>query len=79
MKGKSFEKVRFAVVRRSTYSKPTYLNDGKFHTQSPTVRGSDQTTEDILWDVATLDDDLLGLDHVDRARPARSAADLFLK
>ncbi|PQE28539.1 ubiquitin carboxyl-terminal hydrolase protein [Rutstroemia sp. NJR-2017a WRK4] len=62
MKGKSFEKVRFAVVRRSTYSKPTYLNE-----------------EDILWDVATLDDDLLGLDHVDRARPVRSAADLFLK
>jgi ubiquitin carboxyl-terminal hydrolase 7 len=79
MKGKSFEKVRFAVVRRSTYSKPTYLNEGKFYIESSTFRGSNEMTEDILWDVATLDDDLLGLDHVDRARPVRSAADLFLK
>jgi ubiquitin carboxyl-terminal hydrolase 7 len=30
MKGKNFEKIKFAVVRRSSYSKPTYLTDGKF-------------------------------------------------
>lgn len=29
LKGKSFEKIKFAVVRRSNYSKPQYLNDGK--------------------------------------------------
>ena len=28
-KGKSFEKIKFAVVRRSQYSKPVYLNDGE--------------------------------------------------
>ncbi|KAM5342649.1 hypothetical protein ACJ41O_013615 [Fusarium nematophilum] len=27
IKGKSFEKIKFAVVRRSNYSKPQYLND----------------------------------------------------
>jgi ubiquitin carboxyl-terminal hydrolase 7 len=30
LKGKSFEKIKFAVVRRASYSKPQYLNDGMF-------------------------------------------------
>jgi hypothetical protein len=30
MKGKNFEKIKFAVVKRSSYSKPTYLTDGKY-------------------------------------------------
>jgi ubiquitin carboxyl-terminal hydrolase 7 len=29
LKGKSFEKIKFAVVRRANYSKPQYLNDGR--------------------------------------------------
>lgn len=29
-KGKSFEKIKFAVVRRSHYSKALYLDDGEF-------------------------------------------------
>jgi len=63
IKGKNFEKIKFAVVKRSSYSKPTYLND-----------------DDILWEVASHDDDLLGLDHVDRSRVIRNGAgDLFLK
>lgn len=28
LKGKSFEKIKFAVVRRANFSKPQYLNDG---------------------------------------------------
>lgn len=28
MKGKNFEKIKFAVVKRASYSKPTYLTDG---------------------------------------------------
>jgi len=63
LKGKNFEKIKFAVVKRSSYSKPTYLTD-----------------DDVLWDVTTQDDDLLGLDHVDRTRAARNGGgDLFLK
>ncbi|CAK7566617.1 MAG: ubiquitin-specific protease ubp15 [Sporothrix epigloea] len=61
-KGKSFEKIKFALVRRMPYSKPHYLND-----------------DDILWDLATQDDDFLGLDHVDRSRGLRTGIeDLFL-
>ena len=28
LKGKPFEKIKFAVVRRAPYSKPVYLEDG---------------------------------------------------
>ncbi|RDL40906.1 Cysteine proteinase [Venustampulla echinocandica] len=63
IKGKNFEKIKFAVVKRSSYSKPIYLSD-----------------DDVMWDVATQDDDMLGLDHVDRTRVIRNGAgDLFLR
>ena len=29
IKGKSFEKIKFAVVRRAQFSRPQYLNDGR--------------------------------------------------
>jgi ubiquitin carboxyl-terminal hydrolase 7 len=29
IKGKNFEKIKFAVVKRSSYTKPTYLTDGR--------------------------------------------------
>ena len=29
VKGKQFEKIKFAIVQRSAYSKPIYLNDGE--------------------------------------------------
>lgn len=63
LKGKSFEKIKFAVVRRAQFSRPTYLTD-----------------DDVLWDVAANEDDLLGLDHPDRSRSTRNGVgDLFLK
>lgn len=34
-KGKSFEKIKFALVRRMPYSKPQYLNDGELSTPNP--------------------------------------------
>lgn len=30
IKGKQFDKIKFAIIQRSIYSKPTYLNDGKY-------------------------------------------------
>lgn len=33
MKGKSFEKIKFAVVKRSMYTRPVYLQDGKDYNQ----------------------------------------------
>lgn len=63
IKGKNFEKIKFAVVRRATYSKPQYLSD-----------------DDTIWDLASQEEDMLGLDHVDRTRTIRNGAgDLFLK
>lgn len=35
LKGKSFEKIKFAIVRRSAYSKVHYLSDGKFSPNFP--------------------------------------------
>lgn len=62
MKGKNFEKIKFAVVKRSSYSKPTYLTD-----------------ESILDEMLTAEDDMLGLDHVDRSRVIRNGIDLQIK
>ncbi|KAF3138571.1 hypothetical protein TWF703_004619 [Orbilia oligospora] len=50
LKGKNFEKIRFSVVKRSSYSKPTYLND-------------EDILSDQISDV---NDDILGLDHPDK-------------
>jgi ubiquitin carboxyl-terminal hydrolase 7 len=78
MKGKNFEKIKFAVVKRSSYSKPTYLTDGI--SPSPPLPNPLTRTDDVLYDVASHEDDLLGLDHLDRTRAIRNGAgDLFLR
>jgi len=38
IKGKSFEKIKIAVVRRSNYSKPQYLNDGMWYLSRSDLR-----------------------------------------
>ncbi|KJR86641.1 ubiquitin carboxyl-terminal hydrolase 7 [Sporothrix schenckii 1099-18] len=84
-KGKSFEKIKFALVRRMPYSKPQYLNDGKTIPSTcvllsiPWPDSKLTGVDDILWDLATQEDDFLGLDHVDRTRGLRNGIeDLFL-
>lgn len=65
IKGKNFEKIKFALVRRGGHypSKPMYLTD-----------------DSVLSELITSQDDKLGLDHVDRSRVIRNGAgDLFLK
>lgn len=37
LKGKQFEKIKFAIVHRSAYSKPTYLTDGMQYLLFPLV------------------------------------------
>jgi ubiquitin carboxyl-terminal hydrolase 7 len=84
LKGKSFEKIKFAVVRRSHFSRPQYLTDGEFFSLASFCILHDDanllfSADDILWDV-TQEDDCLGLDHPDRTRSLRNGAgDLFLK
>ncbi|KAF8857498.1 hypothetical protein BDZ45DRAFT_744311 [Acephala macrosclerotiorum] len=61
-KGKNFEKIKFAIVKQRSYSKPVYLAD-----------------DAVLYDLIS-EDDMLGLDHVDRQRSMRNGVgDLFLK
>jgi ubiquitin carboxyl-terminal hydrolase 7 len=80
MKGKNLEKVKFAVVKRSSYSKPIYLNDSRCSINLPFCTVVLTRSDDVLWDVASQDDDLLGLDHVDRTRAVRNGTqDLFLR
>lgn len=41
---------------------------------------TDLVADTVLWDIASPEDDSLGLDHVDRTRSVRNGAgDLFLK
>jgi ubiquitin carboxyl-terminal hydrolase 7 len=78
MKGKNFEKIKFAIVKRSSYQKPTYLADGKFIRFLPGFTNS--LVDDVLFSVVDPDSDQLGLDHIDRTRSIRNGAgDLFLK
>ena len=51
IKGKLLEKIKFAIVSRSTYSKPRYLEDN-----------------DVAMDLLQDEEDLLGLDHVNKTR-----------
>lgn len=37
IKGKQFDKIKFAIIQRSIYSKPTYLNDGEFRLFAITI------------------------------------------
>mgnify|MGYP001111307224 FL=1 len=66
IKGKQFEKIKFAVVPRLVYSNPRYLEDGKvaYRCYLRLLTGSDDMLSDIVSDT----DDLLGLDHVNKNR-----------
>jgi len=70
IKGKPFEKIKFAVVRKSNTPKPVYLSDGEyplaFTAWCHKTRANMLDIEDILADVASESDDVLGLDHVDK-------------
>lgn len=80
IKPKYFDKIKFALLKRNSYNAPLYLKDGKSSLRV-TPTGIVLTSIDfILWDMATRDDDLLGLDHIDRStKKGSNATDLFLK
>ena len=63
LKGKLLEKIRFAIVSRSTYTKPRYLEDN-----------------DIVTDLLQDEDDMLGLDHMNKTRNFWNKADsIFIR
>jgi ubiquitin carboxyl-terminal hydrolase 7 len=68
IKGKPFEKIKFAVVQKSNYSKPMYLEDGMSPINVCRLYKllTCFSTEDIIYDISDEGECLLGLDHVDR-------------
>jgi ubiquitin carboxyl-terminal hydrolase 7 len=80
VKGKTFEKIKFAVVPRSGYGKPEYLSHGKllFIPILNTCANS-HFPEDILSE-KLVGDDILGLDHQNKTRTNYTRADqIFIK
>lgn len=76
IKGKQFEKIKFAVVPRGLYSNPKYLEDGK--PRHASILDNPLTAaDDILSDVVGGTDDLLGLDHVNKNRGFWSRSESF--
>ena len=94
LKGKQFEKIKFAIIQRSIYSKPLYLNDGKSNCSSlpfpPGTKTHHKRTkandpihffaDDILFDSANTQDDYLGVDHVNRHKTSAGKGDsIFIR
>lgn len=80
IKGKQFEKIKFAVVPKSLYSNPRYLDDGKSYIFPFKRRYRDAnitTADDILSDIVGESDDMLGLDHVNKSRSFWSRSESF--
>ncbi len=46
IKGKSFEKIKFAVVRRAQFSRPHYLSDGTALCSRSCLRQTEALTDD---------------------------------
>jgi ubiquitin carboxyl-terminal hydrolase 7 len=70
IKGKPFDKIKFALVTKPQYSKPEYLTDGMapdFQRQVPVLTLS---ADEVLWDLVVpgRDDIALGLDHAMKSR-----------
>lgn len=78
IKGKPFEKIKFAVVPRASFSSPKYIEDGKSLAFVPSAKVCVLTTlvDDILSDVAG-PDDYLGLDHASKSRGFWGKSDSF--
>jgi ubiquitin carboxyl-terminal hydrolase 7 len=74
IKGKQFDKIKFAIVPRLMYSTPRYLEDGEcadviFLVSIPFQCFSNiSPSDDILSDIVNDPEDLLGLDHVSKSR-----------
>lgn len=89
IKGKAFEKIKFAAVNKYD-KKARYLQDGKFLPGCNVGDVGDvgdfderliSVTDDVLFDEGgSIEDDLtLGLDHVDRSRNRGNGQEMFLK
>ncbi len=85
IKGKAFEKIKFALVQKIPYAKPSYLEDGKsqiIHQANSLFLARQKLIplpDDILYEIAQ-QDDLLGLDHVNRSKALAGKGDsIFIR
>lgn len=71
---KDFAKMKFSMIQNAHYSKPSPLKDGPssfffaFLVGPLTDPDSFAPAEDVLFDHKWIDDDFIGLDHVDRRK-----------
>ena len=81
IKGKLLEKIKFAVVSRNMYTQPRYLEDGMLCPLLLCIRfPNTMTLGDILTDIITDVDDLLGLDHANKTKSFWSRGEsIFIK
>lgn len=80
IKGKQFERIKFAVIARSQYQKTEYLEDGKSSTRNRKWITTKIEADDILWEKALNNDITLGLDHTNKARTQWNKADsIFIR
>jgi len=65
---KDWAKYRFALIQEATFKQPTHISDGEL-ILGPNCGSSLSIAfaEDILYDHKWLAEDVLGLDHMDKA------------
>ncbi|KAF1954244.1 cysteine proteinase [Byssothecium circinans] len=68
IKGKQFDKIKFAVVSKPQYSRPQYLEDGQNPSLPDNVIVTYLSPDDILWDLFEKNDITLGMDHTNKQR-----------
>lgn len=82
LKGKQFDKIKFAVVPRSIYGKISYLEKGMRHLleiRHVDIINDRACADDILSAKASADDSL-GIDHVNRNKGVGGKGDsIFIR
>ena len=69
IKGKQLDKIKFALVSRTQYTRPEYIEDGKLMTAFNCRNRLLTITDDVLWDLTGGRDDIaLGLDHPNKSK-----------
>jgi ubiquitin carboxyl-terminal hydrolase 7 len=81
IKGKAFERIKFASVARAAYGKLEYLEDGKYSLSTCLLDcEANFPSDEILWDKAITQDINLGLDHTNKTRSIwNKAENIFIK
>lgn len=76
LKGKQLERIKFALISRSSYARPEYLKDGELADINVDIQVFlMNAAEDVLFEMIASEEDCLGLDHPAKARPGSLKGD----